>query len=73
MENFTPVSALLGGMLIGTSATILLLFNGEILGGSGHGICGIARFSTRSIVATLLFMTSGMITVYLVKHLWGGS
>ncbi len=39
---------------------------------SGHGICGIARFSKRSIAATFLFMASGMITVYLVRHLWGG-
>jgi len=40
---------------------------------SGHGICGIARFSKRSIAATILFMTSGMITVYCVKYFWGGS
>ncbi len=142
MENFTPFTALLGGMLIGASATILLLFNGKVLGvsgiiakalcsfkekamwqivflaglvagtflyrlifgdqisiaidasapvlvlagllvgfgtnlgsgcTSGHGICGIARFSKRSMVATILFMASGMITVYLVRHLWGGS
>ena len=32
MENFTPFSALFGGMLIGTSATILLLFNGKVVG-----------------------------------------
>lgn len=35
MENFTPVSALLGGVLIGLSATLLLLFNGRIAGVSG--------------------------------------
>ncbi len=35
MENFTPYSALAGGILIGLSATILLLFNGRITGISG--------------------------------------
>ena len=35
MENFTPVSALIGGVLIGLSATLLLLFNGRIAGVSG--------------------------------------
>jgi len=35
MENFTPVSALIGGALIGLSATLLLLFNGRLAGVSG--------------------------------------
>jgi len=35
---------------------------------SGHGICGIANLSWRSIYATLTFMSSGFITVYLIKH-----
>lgn len=140
MENFTPVSALIGGVLIGIAATLLLLFNGKILGvsgiiaqaiskpvsqsvwnlmflvglilgtilyrivsedrlsisieasipilifagllvgfgtnlgsgcTSGHGVCGIARFSKRSIVATITFMISGVMTVYIVKHIVG--
>ena len=140
LENFTPVSALLGGALIGLSVSLLLLFNGRmagisgimnglfsspkkeeiwrglfilglilgavifqlltnnslivrqgypilliILGGflvgvgtrmgsgctSGHGICGIANFSIRSITATITFMLSGMVTVYILKHLIG--
>ncbi|MCK5478382.1 MAG: YeeE/YedE family protein [Methylococcales bacterium] len=138
MENFTPISALLGGALIGISITVLLLFNGRIAGisglmnglfnspknesrwrlaflsglivgavifqfispdlfaprqgyplwlvavggffvgigtrlgsgcTSGHGICGIANLSRRSIFATLTFMGTGMFTVYIVKHL----
>ncbi|WP_221894902.1 YeeE/YedE family protein [Bathymodiolus japonicus methanotrophic gill symbiont] len=142
MENFTPISALAGGALIGLSVSLLLLFNGRIagisgimnglflapkrektwrglfltglilgafifqlltndslqlrqdyplslivLGGflvgfgtrmgggctSGHGICGIARFSIRSIVATMTFMLSGMVTVFILKHLIGGA
>ena len=138
MENFTPYSAMLGGAIIGLSATLLLLFNGRIAGissimngvfnspknemswrsaflvglivgallfqfiapdfiaprqgyplwlvavggflvgigtrlgsgcTSGHGICGIANLSLRSIYATLTFMVSGFITVYLLKHI----
>lgn len=137
MENFTPVSALIGGGLIGLAAAVLLLFNGRIAGisgivgdllrpvggdwgwrvafvlgliagplvyqliagrilsvtidaqlpilivggflvgfgtnlgsgcTSGHGVCGIARLSPRSIAATAVFMLAGMITVYVVRH-----
>ena len=35
---------------------------------SGHGVCGIARLSTRSITATVVFMLAGIITVYIVRH-----
>ena len=36
---------------------------------SGHGICGIANGSKRSILATLTFMGSGVVTVYFIKHI----
>jgi uncharacterized membrane protein YedE/YeeE len=36
---------------------------------SGHGVCGIARLSPRSLVATLAFMAAGMATVFAVRHL----
>ena len=36
---------------------------------SGHGVCGLARLSPRSTVATLSFMGSGFLTVYVVRHL----
>lgn len=39
---------------------------------SGHGVCGISRLSPRSIVATLIFMTAGFVTVFIVRHLLGG-
>ena len=140
MENFTPYSALFGGLLIGFGATIMLLLNGRITGisgmlsgllppikgdslwrlcflfgmilgvsifinifpesfiprtnfplelliiagflvglgtrlgngcTSGHGVCGIARLSTRSIIATLVFMISGGVTVFIIRHLIG--
>lgn len=134
--NFTPVSAAIGGVLIGVAAAILLIFNGRIagisgiLGGilkpvkgdtawkvafilgiiispllfmwvaytpevniaastpvliiagllvgfgtrlgsgctSGHGICGMARFSRRSIVAVLIFMVVAFVTVAISNH-----
>ena len=128
-EDFTPLSGLFGGMLIGLAATLLLLLNGRIagisgireslwryafllglLGGpflfwaingapavlelqtgsiglvaagllvgfgtrlgsgctSGHGICGLARGSKRSFVATAAFMASAFATVFFLRHL----
>ena len=39
---------------------------------SGHGICGLSRLSLRSLVATLLFMGAGFLTVFVSRHLMGG-
>lgn len=39
---------------------------------SGHGVCGLARLSPRSLVATLCFMSTGFLTVFVVRHLAGG-
>lgn len=36
---------------------------------SGHGVCGIARLSPRSLVATLAFMAAGFATVFVLRHL----
>ncbi len=35
---------------------------------SGHGICGLSRLSMRSLVATLSFMSTGFITVFVMRH-----
>jgi uncharacterized membrane protein YedE/YeeE len=35
---------------------------------SGHGVCGLSRLSPRSLVATLMFMGAGFVTVYLLRH-----
>ncbi len=141
MANFTPVSAAIGGGLIGLSAVLLMLLTGRIagisgifgglldfrsedkdwriafiagltlapliagwmgygmpppelpaswaviiaagllvgfgarLGGgctSGHGICGVARLSVRSIAATVIFMLAAIVTVAVTRHVLGG-
>jgi len=141
MANFTPVSAAIGGGLIGLSAALLMLLTGRIagvsgifggclglgmsdkgwriafiaglilapliasligfvvpspqmpvswsviivagllvgfgarLGGgctSGHGICGIARLSVRSITATAIFMFTAIVVVALTRHVHAG-
>ena len=38
---------------------------------SGHGVCGLARLSPRSMVATACFMLSGFATVFVLRHLLG--
>jgi len=38
---------------------------------SGHGVCGVARRSRRSISATLTFITVAMLTVYVTRHVIG--
>lgn len=58
--------AVLGGLLVG--------FGTRLGAGctSGHGICGLARLSPRSLVATLVFMAAGMASVFALRHLIGG-
>jgi uncharacterized protein len=141
MTDFTPVSAAIGGGLIGLSAVLLMLLTGRIAGisgifagglgfgtndkgwrvafiaglilapliagwvgyampspqmpaswavviaagllvgfgtrfgggcTSGHGICGIARLSGRSITATVIFMFAAIVVVALVRHVLAG-
>ena len=36
---------------------------------SGHGVCGLSRFSLRSLVATATFMGAGFLTVFVLRHL----
>ncbi len=53
------------------SAGLLVGLGARICGGctSGHGVCGLPRFSVRSIVATLTFMAVAAATVFVVRHL----
>ena len=56
------ILVVLGGLLVGFGTT---LASGCT---SGHGVCGISRFSMRSIIATLCFMFSGIVTVFVLNH-----
>jgi len=38
---------------------------------SGHGVCGLARLSARSLVATLVFLVTGIATTFIVRHVFG--
>ena len=40
---------------------------------SGHGVCGLSRFSARSLVATVTFMVTGAMAAFVVQHLTGGA
>jgi uncharacterized protein len=60
------------GLMIGAG---LLVGFGTVWGNgctSGHGVCGLARLSPRSIVATLAFMAAAAATVFVVRHVMGG-
>lgn len=68
-----PQSFVSGNYVLLTVAGLLVGI-GSCLGNgctSGHGVCGISRFSIRSIVATLTFMFTAFVTVYLLRHVWG--
>jgi uncharacterized membrane protein YedE/YeeE len=63
-----------------TSSVPLLVFGGLLVGfgtrlangcTSGHGVCGVARLSRRSLIATATFVASAMATVFVVHHVVG--
>ncbi len=61
-----PLVLAAGGLLVGV---------GTAIGGgctSGHGVCGLARLSPRSLVATLTFMAVGIAAVFVTRHVIGG-
>ncbi|NOD31132.1 MULTISPECIES: YeeE/YedE family protein [Ruegeria] len=53
------------GLLVGVGTRIA---NGCT---SGHGVCGISRFSLRGIVATVFYILAGGMTLVLLRHVWG--
>jgi hypothetical protein len=67
----TPVAGSTGLLIL---AGLLVGFGTRLGSGctSGHGVCGLARLSPRSLVATGLFMTTAAATVFLVRHVVGG-
>jgi uncharacterized membrane protein YedE/YeeE len=63
-----PTSApmlIVGGVIVGIGVT----YSSGCT--SGHGVCGMARLSPRSIAATLTFMLTTAITVYFIRHIFG--
>jgi len=81
----TALTAILGGFdpstitFPGNPATTvigcLLVGAGTVLGSgctSGHGICGLARISQRSIASTVTFMAVAAVVVFLMRHVMGG-
>ena len=63
-----PVSlteVILGGLIVGIGVS----YGGGCT--SGHGVCGIARFSRRSLVATACFMATAIATVFVARHILG--
>ena len=55
------------------AAGVLVGFGTRVGSGctSGHGVCGLARFSKRSLVAVAMFMGSGFVTVWVLRHALG--
>lgn len=60
------VALVIGGIIVGLGVT----FGSGCT--SGHGVCGMARLSPRSITATVTFMIFTAITVFVVRHVVGG-
>lgn len=63
-----PISNLavvIGGLIVGVGVS----YGGGCT--SGHGVCGLARGSRRSMVATACFMTTAILTVTILRHVWG--
>ena len=62
----SPLLLIVAGLLVG--------FGTRLSGGctSGHGVCGMARLSRRSLTATAVFMLTAAVTVFLARHVGGG-
>jgi len=59
----TMPTTIIAGLIVGVGATV---GSGCT---SGHGICGLSRFSMRSVVATVTFMATGVATVFIIRHM----
>ena len=63
--DHSPALLTVGGLLVGIGTR----FGSGCT--SGHGVCGIARLSPRSLLATACFLAAGFATVYIVRHVLG--
>jgi uncharacterized membrane protein YedE/YeeE len=76
LRHFFPATIgapLLQSAALTLSAGMLVGFGTRLGSGctSGHGICGLARGSVRSLTAVLVFMSAGVLTVFVARHLLG--
>ncbi|MFY1708496.1 YeeE/YedE family protein [Tritonibacter scottomollicae] len=62
----SPAMIAIGGVIVGLGAS---LGSGCT---SGHGVCGLSRLSIRSLVAVPTFMATAAITVFIIRHVFGG-
>jgi hypothetical protein len=77
------VSIAAGAPQVNITSSVPVLFAGGLLVGfgtrlgngctSGHGVCGLARLSPRSLAATAVFMVAGVASVFLFRHVLGVS
>ncbi|MBE9030287.1 YeeE/YedE family protein [filamentous cyanobacterium LEGE 11480] len=61
-STFAPVAMLIGGLLVGFGTR---MGNGCT---SGHGVCGLGRLSVRSFVAVCTFLSTAILTVFVLRH-----
>ncbi len=74
-SGHVPVQVIVANRYVLAVAGLLVGF-GSVWGNgctSGHGVCGLSRRSVRSVVATLMFMATAVITVFVTRHLLGVS
>ncbi|MBN3785492.1 YeeE/YedE family protein [Burkholderia sp. Ac-20353] len=64
-SGFPPVLLVVAGLATGFGTA---LANGCT---SGHGVCGVARVSRRSVVATVTFLAAAMVSTYVIRHVIG--
>lgn len=70
VPSLTPLIAVDAGVTLIAVAGLIVGLGARIGGGctSGHGVCGIPRLSARSLVATVTFMATGALTVFMIRH-----
>ena len=74
LTGAAPVQMVSSNGLLLVIAGLLVGF-GAVMGNgctSGHGVCGISRGSARSIAATMTFMATASVTVFVLRHVVGG-
>lgn len=69
-----PVVTMASNPVLLVAAGLLVGFGAQLGSGctSGHGVCGISRFSARSILATVTFIATAAATVFVMRHLVAG-